>query len=52
MPPQIRRVIRDGYDVPGARRDVSVAAGTQVGFERLIGLDDPDLAVGSRRVVR
>jgi hypothetical protein len=43
---KVRRLQRDDDDMTGARRDVLVAAGAQVGLGRLEGLDPTHFDLG------
>lgn len=43
VPAQVGSVERNDHQVHGAREDVLVAAGAEVGLEGLVGLDPADL---------
>jgi hypothetical protein len=47
MAPQVGGIDGRGDDVKGARWDVLIAAGTPVGLERLVRLDEANLDLGS-----
>lgn len=43
MPPQVRRLARDDYEMSGTDRDLLLASRAQVDLARLEGVDQPHL---------
>ena len=52
MAPQVGGLDRYHDDVPEAAGDVPVAARTEVGLQRLVGLDEADLEFAEHRIQR